>query len=473
MAAPTVRLTAENPSKETGAGDDSTAVCDLCLKNSSKYRCPRCSAAYCSLACYQSQKHSGCSEKFSREHFQEVLKNKKGSAADRKKMLEILERVETDYKPLFQDDEEEDEEGDEETEGGAASLEERIAGLDLDVDIDEVWERLTDKEKRDFETVLHAGKLGALVPIWKPWWESHEADLIKVIDNDPPPSSKAPPQPPRQPSYIDEIEEDLEKVVNDLGIKDDQTTDQDLVEEAASSNPPKILKKIAKLSEVLRSKKASDSVIYNLLNILYSYAYVVRLYNGAHRDLPIQLAKNLLELSATLSHNVNFTDTEESLASAVHNASISLFNSNTFSSSILRDVTHLLLGQASDSPTAYIQSALSDMHRLFGAARKQLAKENKNSSKNSEPEENRSSKDSKGELHKTCFNCQKKLEFFLAWNVEHKDEPRMLIPEVEAMYRSRQASEEQHNLTKSAFEMQWGDNKPPPKPKNRLIEELS
>ena len=46
-------------------------------------------------------------------------------------MLEILERVETDYKPLFQDDEEEDDEGDEETEGGAASLEERIAGLDL------------------------------------------------------------------------------------------------------------------------------------------------------------------------------------------------------------------------------------------------------------------------------------------------------------------------------------------------------
>ena len=90
-----------------------------------------------------------------------------------------------------------------------------------------------------------------------------------MIDNDPPPSSKALPKPPRQPSYIDEIEEDLEKVVNDLGIKDDQTTDQDLVEEAASSNPPKILKKIAKLSEVLRSKKASDSVIYNLLNILY------------------------------------------------------------------------------------------------------------------------------------------------------------------------------------------------------------
>ena len=40
-------------------------------------------------------------------------------------MLEILQRVETDYKPLFQDDD------DDEDEEVAQSLEERIAGLDL------------------------------------------------------------------------------------------------------------------------------------------------------------------------------------------------------------------------------------------------------------------------------------------------------------------------------------------------------
>ena len=45
--------------------------------------------------------------------------------------------------------------------------------VSLDADIDLVWERLTDNEKREFESVLQAGKLGALVPIWKPWWEQH------------------------------------------------------------------------------------------------------------------------------------------------------------------------------------------------------------------------------------------------------------------------------------------------------------
>ena len=51
-----------------------------------------------------------------------------------------------------------------------------------------------------------------------------------------------------------------------------------------------------------------------------------------------------------------------------------LSTSNPFSTSILQDLVHILLGAASDDPLSYVQSALSDLHRLFGAAKKQLAK---------------------------------------------------------------------------------------------------
>ena len=34
------------------------------MKKSARYTCPRCNVRYCSLECYRSEKHGGCSEAF-------------------------------------------------------------------------------------------------------------------------------------------------------------------------------------------------------------------------------------------------------------------------------------------------------------------------------------------------------------------------------------------------------------------------
>ena len=52
------------------------------------------------------------------------------SEDDRKRMLEILQRVDAEYKPLFTEEGEEVED-EEEIDEAVASLEERMAGLDL------------------------------------------------------------------------------------------------------------------------------------------------------------------------------------------------------------------------------------------------------------------------------------------------------------------------------------------------------
>jgi len=43
------------------------AKCNFCPNSSSSYSCPRCNAAYCSLACYRRPEHEGCYEEFYRE----------------------------------------------------------------------------------------------------------------------------------------------------------------------------------------------------------------------------------------------------------------------------------------------------------------------------------------------------------------------------------------------------------------------
>ena len=50
---------------------DGPSVCPLCLKNPSKYTCPRCNTRYCSVECYKSEKHRDCSEMFYKDCFME------------------------------------------------------------------------------------------------------------------------------------------------------------------------------------------------------------------------------------------------------------------------------------------------------------------------------------------------------------------------------------------------------------------
>ena len=52
---------------------DCPSVCPLCLKQPSKYTCPRCNTRYCSVDCYKSEKHRDCSEIFYKHCFMEGI----------------------------------------------------------------------------------------------------------------------------------------------------------------------------------------------------------------------------------------------------------------------------------------------------------------------------------------------------------------------------------------------------------------
>lgn len=114
--------------------------CDNAL---AKYLCPKCSIKYCSLSCYQTERHLECSEEFYKNCVAEHLLLE-GNGESKRRMEEILERnkIDDSCEELDSDDEPDIED-----------LTERLAGVDLD-NADQVWDKLTEDERQEFVAFL-------------------------------------------------------------------------------------------------------------------------------------------------------------------------------------------------------------------------------------------------------------------------------------------------------------------------------
>lgn len=62
-----------------------------CKKEDGKYKCPNCSAVYCSVHCYKL--HGDCSEKFYQKQLEEMLQNTVASEERKNQTLEMLQRL--------------------------------------------------------------------------------------------------------------------------------------------------------------------------------------------------------------------------------------------------------------------------------------------------------------------------------------------------------------------------------------------
>ena len=73
------------------------AKCNFCPNSNSGYSCPRCNAAYCSLACYRRPEHEGCYEQFYKECVADEMRlRSKEDAEDpavKRRMIETLKRM--------------------------------------------------------------------------------------------------------------------------------------------------------------------------------------------------------------------------------------------------------------------------------------------------------------------------------------------------------------------------------------------
>ncbi|XP_076090400.1 zinc finger HIT domain-containing protein 2-like [Mytilus galloprovincialis] len=295
-------------------------VCKLCLKTKVKYTCPRCNIQYCSLECYKSEKHLQCSENFYKECFMEGLKDFGSSKEDKQNVLEMLQRVK-DEDPGFDSDDDED-------------LEARLQGLDLETDSKTVWNKLTDKEKKEFERLMAGGELSTLVEVWTPWWKDKLSTLIEVW----------------MPWWNDKV------LISEIKEKKEKT------------RIPAIQKDITDISTLLSKGKPSADLKNNVINVLYAYCFVCRLYNGDHISFPIEVTKEVLSVSKVLSGTAVSGSPPEAIQmcfQCLQHRDKENLTSRQFNISLIEDVIRIIQGPSQYDPLQFVMAALSELILLF------------------------------------------------------------------------------------------------------------
>ncbi|KAI0033905.1 hypothetical protein K488DRAFT_46671 [Vararia minispora EC-137] len=143
-----------------------------CNRQFSRYSCPRCNLAYCSLPCFRSPAHNRCSEAFYRSQLETDIRSAPSkSAQERQQMMEMLKR--------FEEQNIEEDGGDDEDEDDG--LDKRLEGLDIEnVSYEQLWGILSPDERNQFLSAVQdpssdlAQQLLATsseLESMSPWWE--------------------------------------------------------------------------------------------------------------------------------------------------------------------------------------------------------------------------------------------------------------------------------------------------------------
>lgn len=353
-------------------------ICELCNKRTRLYTCPRCSIGYCGTECYKSDAHTDCSESFYRQCIEDELKSQENDPTVRQKMIEILKRVhEADIEDnILKDDfdessiDDEDCPLDSDDEQELLDLESRLENVNFE-DPNELWSALSDAEKQEFEALLKNGEAEKLLPKWVPWWAHRvEKKLIQPIEKD----------------AIDDY--------NDL--KYPSLIDVPLFNEL---------------------QKASPYVYFNVTNVIYAYAYTALYYIGDYLNCAKDAANVFLITCANIKNNEVFKDVDSAIESVIRNVkSIDWLPQNEECLAALREAgASILQGPGPEMKTLYISVALSELHRLLTAAKKEISvhKSTKNNQEFTKRFPHRSDSDNLSK--KDILLYLKKLEYYLSW----------------------------------------------------------
>ncbi|ORX54198.1 hypothetical protein BCR36DRAFT_348200 [Piromyces finnis] len=253
--------------------NNETQICQICLKQYKKYVCPRCNLQYCSKTCYQSKEHK-CAEIFFKENFMNLLKGEKAPENSKNEIMRILRKIEEEDSYELDCEQESDSEDE---------IISRFSGLNLDnMNTEAIWNKLNNKEKEQFKKLLNSQKdldsqLDEIIIPWKPWWEykinENENVLIKEIEQK-------------------EIEQSI------INIK-----------------YPILNNNIQKINNI--SNKPKIFLGFNIIDIIFTYAYITRYFNGEMFSFIKEASETIWELTTILDNNLqyNFNNIEEILES--------------------------------------------------------------------------------------------------------------------------------------------------------------
>lgn len=163
-------------------------------------------------------------------------------------------------------------------------------------------------------------------------------------------------------------------------------------------------------------QKASPCVHFNVINVIYSYAYVALYYIGDYLNCAEEAANVFLIICGNMKNNEVFKDTDSAIESVVENVkSVDWLPQDEQIIIALREAgASILQGPGAEMKTVYTSAALSELHRLLMAVKKENSTcKSGNQEFTKRFSQNRGNDASLSK--KSIIPCLKKLEYYLSW----------------------------------------------------------
>ncbi|CAN6289012.1 unnamed protein product [Urochloa humidicola] len=317
-------------SSSSSSAETTRVICRVCQKQFAQYTCPRCNSRYCSLPCYKG--HSlQCTESFMRENVMDELKQMQPEDESKKKMLDILKRLHLE--------EEMESDGEDESVLSEELIQKVMSGEEIKL------EDLSDDEIKGFRQALASGQLSKMIEPWTPWWKKPSARSISLS--------------PDGSQLIRQVSEE------DTSISDPMIDEETSINEIPEG-PESPLPSLKQLTRV----EPSPLLAVHLVDILYSYCFTLRLYNGDWHSDPLGASTVALSMSKVMGEDAKPETVPEALTACIEETCSPAYRHTggfRLAIGLVDDIiTILSLGHNA------LVCALSDFHRLIEAGRSML-----------------------------------------------------------------------------------------------------
>lgn len=369
-------------------------ICHVCHKQFSHYTCPRCNSRYCSLQCYKSHSNR-CTESFMRENVVEELRQLRTDDSIKRKTLDILKRFHSEEE-MEDLDEEDDSTLSEET------VEKVLAGDQLSFD------DLSVEEKKRFLRAMASGELSKMIEPWEAWWMKPSARTISLS---------------KEGTPLVQLHAE-QKPTTSLTSGTETTQSSGIPQAPDTPLPP-----LSKLS----SAEPSPLLAVHLVDIIYSYCFTLRLYNGDWQSDAIGSALVVLSVSSVLGQSGQPETVLEALSSCLEQTC----------SPAYRHVGGLQLGLSLIDDVAILLSLggpalvclLCDLQRLIQAGERDLKSGN------------RSRKSRWSDIGTKLKHADRKIFFIMCWVHEQPSEVWSTLENIVKMEKSSIMEFENHKMS--------------------------
>lgn len=286
----------------------------------------------------------------------------------KRKMLDILKRFHSEEEEQGDDDVEMN--ADEDDEDGCMLSEELIQKVLSGAEIK--LEDLSPEEVKQFQRAVASGELSKMIEPWNPWWKQPAARTISLA--------------PDGTQLIRPLQEQEESTFNEI--------------------PPGAETPIPPLSQ-LSSANPSPLLTVHLVDIIYSYCFTLRLYNGDWHSDPLGAATEVLTISAVLGDSGRPETVREALSACLERTCSPVYKHSggfKFGVGLIDDVISFL----SLGGNALI-CLLCDLRRLMKAGERSLKSERMEKAMG------------KGESSR-LKGAERKVYFLMCWVHEQPDE---------------------------------------------------